>query len=83
MGYGPPNLDPLAEWVNSWWAPFSCSLSPVSQVPMVPNIINFIADLFWVTKLWTVGFMPDNGILPPLPCLVSLTKARTQKWRNG
>jgi hypothetical protein len=38
-GYGPRDLDPLDEWVNSWWAPLSCSPSPVSRVTMVPNLI--------------------------------------------
>jgi hypothetical protein len=30
-------------------------------------ILTFIAGLLWVMGLWTMGVMPDNGILPPLP----------------
>jgi membrane protein DedA with SNARE-associated domain len=46
-------------------------------------ILIFIADLLWATGLCIVGVMLDNVILPPLPRLVSLAKAGTQKWRKG
>jgi hypothetical protein len=45
-------------------------------------ILTFIAG-FFAMGLWTVGVMPDNGILPPLPCPVGLAKAGTSKWSIG
>jgi hypothetical protein len=39
----------------------------------------FIVGLFWVMGWWTVGVMPDNGALPPLPHRVSLAKAKMTK----
>jgi membrane protein DedA with SNARE-associated domain len=41
-------------------------------------ILTFIAGLLWATGLWTVGVMPDNDILPPLPRPVGLAKGGTQ-----
>jgi hypothetical protein len=43
------------------------------------RILTFIAYLLWVTRLWTVGVMLDNDILPPLAHLVGLVKAGTRK----
>jgi hypothetical protein len=40
LGNRLPFLDLQAEWDNSWWAHLSFSLSLVSWVPMVPNLIN-------------------------------------------
>jgi hypothetical protein len=45
-------------------------------------IRTFIAGLLWVMGLWIVGSMPDNDILPPLPCPVCLAKAGTRKWKK-
>jgi hypothetical protein len=39
MGYGLYDPNPLVEWADSWWVPLSCSLSLVSRVPMVPNLV--------------------------------------------
>jgi hypothetical protein len=39
-------------------------------------IQTFIADLFWATWWWTVGVMPDNYVLPPLPHPVGTSKMR-------
>jgi hypothetical protein len=46
-------------------------------------ILVFIAGILWATGLWNVGVMPDNGILPPLPRPVDLTKDGTRKRRKG
>jgi hypothetical protein len=39
--------------------------------------LKFIAGLLWVMGLWTVGVMPDIGIVPPLPRPLGLTRAAT------
>jgi hypothetical protein len=50
-------------------------------------ILAFITDLLWVIGLWIVGVMPNNGILPPPPRPVGVTKAETREneesfWRQ-
>jgi hypothetical protein len=47
------------------------------------TILTFIAGLLWATGLWTMRIMPDNGVLPPLPRPVGLTKVGTKKMRKG
>jgi hypothetical protein len=40
-------------------------------------ILTFIVGLLWTTSLLTVGVIPNNDILPPLPRPVGLAKAET------
>jgi hypothetical protein len=52
LGYGPPDLDPYAEWADSWRAPCSFSSSPVGMLPMVPNLVSRVGPRFsWVRVL--------------------------------
>jgi hypothetical protein len=44
-------------------------------------MLTFIADLLWATGWWTMGVIPDNDVLPPLPHPVGPAKARTRKMR--
>jgi hypothetical protein len=46
-------------------------------------ILTFITGLLWVTGWWTVGVMPDNDILAPLPRPVGPAKAGMSKIRKG
>jgi hypothetical protein len=46
-------------------------------------ILTFIKGLLWAMGLWTMGVMPNNDVLHPLPHPVGLAKAGTRKWWKG
>jgi hypothetical protein len=45
-------------------------------------LMTFIAGLLCMMGWWTMGVMPDSGVLPPLPCPVSPAKVETSKTRK-